>query len=74
METIENRGVSEKNQEFSTDFKENQANSVKTVEKCVENVENRVYPNAEVSMITNELINPDGNRQAPTADLAKELA
>lgn len=73
-ETIENRGVSEKNQEFSTDFKENQANSVKTVEKCVENVENRVYPKAEANMITNELINPDGNRRAPTADLAKELA
>ena len=74
VESTENRGVSEDNHEFSTEINGNTAKSDKSVEKCVENVENQVCRGAESGSISNKVINTDGDRQLLTADIAKEFA
>lgn len=71
VETIENRGVSTENCEFSTDFNKNEAKSSETVENHVENVENLVCTEAPAATITDKTSERDGDRHMPTPKLIK---
>ena len=71
VETIENRGVSTENCEFSTDFNKNEAKSSETVENHVENVENLVCTEAPAATITDKTSERDGDQHMPTPKLIK---